>query len=194
MKLAFCTYMWNHHLGSICIEIAKYLKDDFKMLLSLPVDCDAVKTCARCGLPVTPPNEPWIVCSSMANEGKLKVACNEIILKADVAIIGGMPSWASDIIKQRIKEGKLTFFMGERYFKIPRRWFDSLNPWRLWGWYKIYRLFQRTNVHYLTMSHWCAEDLAFFHACKDRIWRWGYLTPVSEKPTEKLASENLRLA
>lgn len=49
------------------------------------------------------------------------------------------------------------------------------------------------NVHYLTMNHWCRDDLRFYHGCKGRIWRWGYLTKVSAQPPIKHENNKLEI-
>lgn len=43
------------------------------------------------------------------------------------------------------------------------------------------------------MSHWCADDLRFFRACRNRIWRWGYLIDVSVAPVKKPLHEKVRV-
>ena len=191
--VVFCTSMWNHHLGPVCVEMEKRLGDDFRLLLSLPLDNKYVKACGNCGLTVVPPNEPWIVGPPARDEGAENDRYAALILDAHVAVVGAMAHWASDAIRRRVDQGKLTFFMGERFFKSPWRWFDYLNPRQVLRWYRVHRFYSRRNVHYLAMSHWCADDLAFLHACKGRVWRWGYLPPVSDKPTEKPVREKVRI-
>ena len=96
-------------------------------------------------------------------------------------------------LERRLKAGKLSFKLGERLLKNPVTWRQILNPrfWHKWFW--IHRHFNHSSLHFLTMSYWCADDLRFFRVCKNRIWRWGYLTDVSASPIVKPIHEKVRI-
>ena len=188
-----CTNIWNHHLGPVCQELARQLGGDFRMLLSRPLQSPESIARVKNGWKLVPPDEPWIVGPPVADSDWETGPYNELIREAEVAIIGSTFARAWSAIRRRVRAGKLTFFMNERFFKNPRRWFDWLNPRRLLSWYRLHRLLSPVNVHYLTMNHWCADDLAFLHACTGRTWRWGYLVAVSDAPTPKPVREKVHI-
>ena len=163
--IMLCTNLWNHHLGPVCREMARLNGADFKMVLSEPLDTPLSKERIRNGWALLPPKEPWIVQPPLAELDWKTGIYNDLIWKADVAIIGATSRYAWSTIRKRGRAGKLTFFMNERFFKISRHWKDWVNPRRLASWYRLHLLLSPVNVHYLTMNHWCADDLAFLHAC-----------------------------
>ena len=193
MRLAFCTNIWNHHQAPVCYELAKLLGADFKMFVYQPLDCRFSRERIAMGWNLIPPDEPWIVGPPKTKADLCSDFYQGWIGTADVLVFGSNCYFDNDMLKRRLKAGKLSFRMGERLLKLPVRWYHWISPrfYKRWLW--LHQEFNFKALHYLTMSHWCADDLAFFHACKGRIWRWGYLTPVSEKPTEKPAREKIRI-
>ena len=186
----YITVIWTHHQEYVCRELHKLLGDSFKLILTLPLDDKTSHERIAMGWNLIPPKEDWIIGPPTTGSEMSSLDYSYYILNADVVVMGG--DMAGDkLVRRRVKSGKLTIFQGERFFKIAWRWWNWLSPRFLKRWYCTWRNFHAKNIHYLTMSHWCADDLAFFHACKGRIWRWGYLTPVSEKPTEKPAREKV---
>lgn len=188
----YITVIWTHHQKYVCRELHKLLGDDFKLILTSPLDGKTSRERTAMGWNLIPPKEDWIIGPPATGDEMPSIDYAYYILNADIVVMGGGMA-GDEFVKRRVKEGKLTIFQGERYFKIAWRWWNWLSPRFLKRWFCTWRNFHAKNIHYLTMSHWCAEDLAFFHACKGRIWRWGYLTPVSEKPTEKPAHEKVRI-
>ncbi len=89
------------------------------------------------------------------------------------------------MLEARHRAGKLNFRMGERFFKIPRPWYWLLWPRKWLARWIVGRRFRRAGLHFLTMGHWCAEDLKYYGARDGHIWRWGYLTAVSPKCPQK---------
>ena len=215
--IVLCTNLWNHHMGPVCREMARLNGVDFKMVLSEPLDMlerieggrSDWKASASGGEPKTepaakaapcvayegllPPREPWIVQPPRTEADWQTGVYNDLIWTADVAIIGATSRYAWRTIRKRVRTGKLTFFMNERFFKIPRGWKYWLNPRRHASWFRTHLLLSPPNVHYLTMNHWCADDLAFFRGCTGRTWRWGYLVAVSAEPTPKPVREKVRI-
>lgn len=188
-----CTNLWNHHMGPVCREMARLNGPDFKMVLSEPLDSRSSKERIKNGWMLLPPKEPWIVQPPRTEADWQTGVYNDLIWTADVAIIGATSRYAWRTIRKRVRTGKLTFFMNERFFKIPRGWKYWLNPRRHASWFRTHLLLSPPNVHYLTMNHWCADDLAFFRGCTGRTWRWGYLVAVSAEPTPKPVREKVRI-
>lgn len=186
MKVAYCTNIWNHHQGPVCRELAKLLGSDFKMFVFQPLDCDWSRERLSMGWNLIPPNEPWIVGPPKRGTEISSSFFQGWIESADVLIYGENRYFDHAALMRRLERGKLSFKMGERLLKSPCYWYQMLSPFFLRRWLGTHRALNQHSLHYLTMSHWCTHDLRFFRACKGRIWRWGYLTEVSEHPTRKV--------
>ena len=191
--LILCTNSWSHHMGPLCRELSKALNGEFRMLISRPLTHPDSVARMKNGWIITPPKESWIIGPPKSDVAWFTGPYNDLILRSEVAIIGAVSIGAAGTIQKRVRQGKLTFFMGERIFKKPRLWTDYLNPRRIASWIRMHICYSHLNVHYLTMGHGCVEDLRFLHACRGRIWRWGYLAQVSSSPVEKSPHEKIRI-
>lgn len=185
MRLAYCTNIWSHHQGPVCREFAKLLGDGFRMFVFQPLDCVWSKERQAMGWNLIPPNEPWIVGPPKTTKELSDNFFQGWIESADVLVYGENHYFDHEALLRRLKHGRLSFKMGERLLKSQMRWYWWFSPFFIRRWFITHNSFNYQSLHYLSMSHWCARDLHFFHACKGRIWRWGYLTEVSKTPTEK---------
>lgn len=195
MKLAYCTNIWNHHQGPVCTELAKLLgPDDFRLLLHQPLDHKYSLDRINMGWDLNPPDVPWIVgppktCSDVDYSEYAKT-----VMEADAIVFNSeLPYMTGDMLRARHRQGKLNLRMGERIYRGGRSWWYAFSPKKWLGRMVVRHRFESAGLHFLTMSHWCADDLAYLHACKGRTWRWGYLTPVSETCVEKPGRDKIRI-
>lgn len=181
MKLAYCTNIWNHHQGPVCTELARLLGSEFKLLLHQPLDYKYSVERINMGWNLNPPDEPWIVgppktCASVDYSEYVK-----IVMEADAIVFNSeLPYMTWDMFRIRHRQGKLNLRMGERIYRGGRPWWLTLSIKKWLGRMVVRRRFESSGLHFLTMSHWCADDLSYLHVCKGRTWRWGYLTPISD--------------
>ena len=175
----------------VCREFATLLGDDFKMCLFQPLSCDWSQERIQLGWDLVPPDEPWIILPPENPEATTRVI--SLVSEADVAVIGISPYMPKEIITLRKRNHRLTFIMGERFFKKKRRILDFLNPYQWRRWFGVHLRLNHPSFHYLTMNYYCAEDLRFLHVCVGRIWTWGYLTPVSPTIPTKKHSGKMRI-
>lgn len=192
--VVFCTNIWNHHQGPVAVELARQTCGDFKMLLHQPLDHIYSKERQMLGWNIVPPSEDWIVGPPKATNLCDYSAYVKFAMDADVLLLDGIPPYLDfRMLRSRYKQGKVTFVMGERFFKEKRPWYFCLSLRKLVGrlitWYR----YESAHIHFLTMSHWCLEDLSYYGICKGRTWRWGYLTEVSSACTQKDHGEKLRV-
>ena len=195
MKLAYCTNIWNHHQGPVCTELAKLLgPDDFKLLLHQPLDHKYSLERINMGWNLIPPEEPWIVkppktCADVDYSEHVK-----IVMEADAIVFNSeLPYMTWDMLRERHRNGKLNLRMGERIYRGGRPWWYPFSPKKWAGRMVVRHRFESAGLHFLTMSHWCADDLRYLHTCKGRTWRWGYLTPVSETCIERPKRDKVRI-
>ena len=117
------------------------------------------------------------VVKSYENESSYKEAMR-IGLESDVVITGNAPD---EFIIERIKQGKLTFRYGERYFK-EGRW-RILDPRVLIGCYnRDIKYRKNKNMYMLCCSAYAADDCRFIHSYPNRTYKWAYFTDVSTIP------------
>lgn len=194
MKICFCTNIWNHHQGPVARELAKLLPaGDFRLFVYQPLDCEWSRERIAMGWNLLPPDEPWIVGPPKTMDELKDGFFQGWIESADVLIYGDNKYFDFAALERRLSSGKLSFKVGERLLKNPVTWRDWFAP-RFWHkWLYIHNRLNRPSLHYLTMSHWCTDDLRFFRACKGRIWRWGYLTNVSKAPVERPMCAKVRI-
>ena len=191
--ITYCTAIWTHHQSEVCRELHNILGDDFRMVLTLPLDAQLSRERMAMGWNLTPPDEDWIVGPPKTVAEARQVDYSKYIVDPDVAVLGWIPEVPDSLVMRRVRSGKLTFFQSERLFKQKPTFKDWLNPfylkWRLSLWRKLHP----KNVHFLTLSYWCVEDLEALGVCRGRTWKWGYLTAVSDRPTEKPKHTKVRI-
>ena len=195
MKLAYCTNIWNHHQGPVCTELAKLLgPDDFKLLLHQPLDHKYSLERIAMGWNLNPPDEPWIVgppktCEEVDYSEYVRIAneADAIVFNSEIPYV----TW--DMLRERHRQGKLNLRMGERIYRGGRPWWYPFSPKKWIGRMVVRHRFESAGLHFLTMSHWCADDLRYLRAYKGRAWRWGYLTPVSAMCVNKPKRDKVRI-
>lgn len=180
-------------MGPVCCELYNLLGNGFRMLISRPLMHPESIAREQNGWTIIPPNKSWIIGPPRTDEEWMLGPYNDLIYNSEVAVIGSTSVFAMQTIRKRIRDGKLTFFMGERFFKKPLNWKDCLNPRRLYALIRQHQICSHKNVHYLTMGHGCLDDLQFLHGCKGRIWRWGYLASVSSAPHNRTVHNKVRI-
>lgn len=194
MKIAFCTNIWNHHQGPVAIELARLLGEDFRLLLHQPLDHKYSKERIALGWELTPPDVGWIVgppkSEAEANYGEYR----RIAIGADVLLLDGMPPYLDyRILAWRHRQGKINLMMVERFFKQGIPWYWTFWPRKIVLRWIVCRRFRAAGIHFLTMSHWCKDDLAYYWVSQRNIWRWGYLTAVSADCPKKKINERIRI-
>ena len=193
VKLAFAIPLWNHHMGPVCIELARLLgEDNFRLLLLLTKKEPGYKAMTEAGWDLLPPRESWVVGYPECAQDILEGTYSKIIKNAEVLVV---PTgyFSLPAVKERIANGKLTFAIGERLFKEPISWRKIFNPRWIKNCIKTRYLLSPKNVHYLTMGHWCEEDLTAIRACKGRIWRFGYWTDIPAVCPQREPLSNRRI-
>lgn len=98
-----------------------------------------------------------------------------LIKQADVVIIGSAPN---SLIRQRLKDNKITFRYSERLlkrglelWKYPYRFLR----WRMCG-------FSRPCIYILCASAYAAQDYAKFSLFRNRCFKWGYFPKTYHYP------------
>ena len=164
MDIVFVSNYFNHHQKSLSENLYKKSGGSFTFIQTEPMSEERIRLGWKTELP------SYVKCS---NESPAAYAeAISMINSADVVIMGSAPS---KMIRQRIKDRKLTFRYSERIFK--KRDIDLLR------WLKYYirsRMEKRGNVYYLCSSAYAPRDYARCGVNPDKCYKWGYFPETKE--------------
>ena len=163
MKITFISNYFNHHQSSLALALYDLLGEDYRFVATMSVPEFRVKL----GYQDMNKDYPFIH-RAYENEEEKKKA-QGLADTSDVVIIGN----ASDAyIKNRLKQGKLTFKATERLHKkkmTPYQWGKAILRILLY-----HARFQNKNLHILAASAYVAYDFSLFHCYQDKIYKFGY--------------------
>jgi hypothetical protein len=83
-------------------------------------------------------------------------------------------------LADRVRCGKLTFYMSERWWKPPLGMARVLDPRYAWMAARFCRLAQSPCFHFLPMGGYAAGDMRRIAPFQGRLWNWGYFTAVPD--------------
>ncbi len=131
-------------------------------------------------------NEPFII--RFWQSDKTKIEALRWIDQADMVIQGHFPI---RYVRERIKQGKLTFAKQERFWKKPPSLRRRIT--RLPRLYKNYYSVNRTNYHLLAIGAWAAQDLNDMGIFENRSWKFGYFMDTPEYRVKKQRGDEVSL-
>ena len=129
--------------------------------------------------------EPYIL--RFSHSAEQRETSLKWINDADVVIQGRFPI---QYVRQRIRQGKLTFACQERLWKKSPSLLRILS--RLPHLIKNYYSVNKPNYHFLAIGRYAAQDLNQLGIFKNRSWRFGYFIDCPEQ-IQKKQSTHLKL-
>ncbi len=171
MKVVLLTNMVSHHQMDFARAMAKLLGgDSFRavFLKTVPEERLVMKWLGDDDF-----NEPFII--RFWQSDKTKMEARRWIDQADVVIQGHFPI---RYVRERIKQGKLTFAKQERFWKKPPAIRRRIT--RLPRLYRNYWSVNRENYHFLAIGARAAQDLNELGIFKGRSWKFGYFMDTPE--------------
>ena len=99
--------------------------------------------------------------------------------EADVVLTGERDL---DRITDRVRQGRMTFYMSERWWKPPLGSMRLLYPGFAWMALRFSRLARSPHFHFLAIGSHAAEDLRRIASLEGRAWSWGYFTQLPPAP------------
>lgn len=124
---------------------------------------------------------PYILRMYESNENERRA--RKLILEANVIRTGGEPI---ELIKERLRRGKLTFRSTERMFKGPL-WKDVL---RFPRFYKHYIQYSNSNYRILCQSAYSANDMSLCgEFYKERCYKFAYFTQIPDVEISDIVSQ-----
>ncbi len=131
-------------------------------------------------------NQPFII--RFWQSDKTKMEALRWIEQADVVIQGAFPI---QYVRERIKQGKLTFAAQERFWKKPPSVRRRIT--RLPRLYRNYYSVNRQNYHFLAIGAYAAQDLNGLGIFEGRSWKFGYFMDTPAWQKKKLSGDSVQL-
>lgn len=129
-------------------------------------------------------NLPWLIQAWKSPEAD-KIA-RELIISADTVM------WCNNLyihlIKERLKQGKLTFEIGERWLK--RGLLNLLSPRLIKSQFYYHSFFRNRPLYRLNASAYAANDMRLMHSFRNKMFKWGYFTKCKENVTKPPQTDN----
>lgn len=125
-------------------------------------------------------SKPYLLQAWM--NSKCEAKAMEIARNAEIAIIGGYMALRYQI--ERLKEDRLTFEMGERWFKHWHNFFSPRLLKNIWN-YHI-RGWRRRPFYKLCSSAFAVNDQYDLKTFRGRCYKWGYFTKVEDLNIEEV--------
>lgn len=165
MKFAFCSNFLTHHQLPFCLEMYARLGGDFTFVATEPMAQEQ----RALGYPDLNGEYPFVIRAYEGEEQEQLAA--ERINTADVVVLGSAPL---QLIRQRLKDKKLTFIYSERLYK---------RGYEAWKWpVRVVRFFRKygrhKSLHLLCASAYTAGDFARTWTFLNKAYRWGYFPEV----------------
>lgn len=175
MKLVFVSNYYNHHQSALSESFAKANGVEYSFIETEQMDQERKSLgWGDCTYP------KFVKQSYISNESEKE--CLRLIEEADVVIYGSAPI---EMIKNRLKQGKLTFKYSERMYKGGFKWYEQ--PLRLFmnfrrGWCK-------KNHYLLCASAYAYADYQKTFNFSNRAYNWGYFPAVKSYNIEELIKD-----
>jgi len=169
MKVAFFLNRLNHHQINIADEFYEKLGDDYKF-----VELCEPNEGSQKGDSTDFSNRPYLI-QAWKNACERKRA-EKIALLMDACVFGTI--FSLPFQELRLKEGKLSFEVSERWLK--RGIVNIFSPVLLKNmWYYFSRNWKRKPLYKLCSSAFAASDHYHLNMYQDKCYKWGYFTKVN---------------
>ena len=163
MKIAYLTNMAAYHQVEFARAMATELSEsDFRLVFHRPIRPGRAEMGWKDDYP-----DAFII-RYYQSEAERHEA-EEWIRDADVVIQGRFPV---RYVKERIRQGKLTFAHQERLWKKPSSGAQLVS--RIPHLYRNYYSVRQANYHFLSIGPYAAQDLNALGIFRGRSWRFGY--------------------
>ena len=163
MKIVFLSNIFCHLQKPISDLLYKHTEGNYWFIETQKMPEE------RASLGYTSPDEPYKVFYSPENKAEII----QLVNHADVVLHGLAPY---ELVKERVRKGKLTFFYSERVFKkkVSLKLFLYLfrEYYRQWG--------GRKNAYLLAASAYAAFDFRKMLCFRNKAYKWGYFSEAKK--------------
>lgn len=181
MRLLHMSNIVSHHQLPLARCLADLVgNDNFRFAATGSPSGERQRLGFKCDDP-----DPWILRAG-DNEADCK-QCERWCKEADVVLFGER---LFDRMKERLDNGKLTFYMSERWWKPPIGMARLLHPRFALMTKQFLNLTSSPFLHYLALGDYAAADMKRIASFTGRMWRWGYFTTTPDPLPSCSSKEN----
>lgn len=162
MRIIFISNYMSHHQYFLSEELYKQTSGKYTFIATEPITEERIKL----GWPTI--KSSYLVEMTTDNAVELQ----KMIMEADAVILGSAPYY---LIKNRIRNNKLTFTYGERPYKKKPSLLTLMVHW-----VRYISQYHHPNVYRLCASAFSPIDYARTNTYVGKSYRWGYFTEVKE--------------
>jgi glycosyltransferase involved in cell wall biosynthesis len=180
-SILMMTNMPSHHKIPLGEELFKLLGEKFRMAFTSPLD----KERRSLGWEDSNKAIPWAIRVWESKEQEEYL--HRCIDTFDCVVKGHAPT---NMVRERIRSGKLTFLFSERIFK------RGFIPGFVWWFRRLARDYwplDRSNYHLLAAGAYCPLDMQRVGMFKDRTWTSAYFPAVRTEPPPPRANKIVKM-
>lgn len=177
MKLVFLTNLIHHHQIPLADEFYRVLGDNYKYVITETMPEFLIR-----GGYNNKVNKPYLL--SIGDDGENLKTVKRLVDDADIVIIGSAPE---TLVKNRLKNNKLTFHYSERWFK--KITWRNFTPKAILNLYKNHIRYRKSESYMLCASAFTASDVNSVFCYPNKCFKWGYFTAVEDLDLEKILQQ-----
>lgn len=174
--IIFVSNFFNHHQQPISEQLYKLTDGNYRFIEMEPMP----ESFKNGGYP-TYDDLPMLI-QAWKSETELKKSF-ELIKNSDVVLYGNL--YKFNLINKRLKNGLLTFEVGERWFKRSGGG-NLLSPRLLMSQAWYHAKFYNKPLYRLCASAYASADLYKLKSFKNKCYKWGYFTIVPNLDVENI--------
>lgn len=165
MKLTFISNYINHHQIPFSDACFERIGADYAFIQTRPMEKERLAM----GWSREGENLPYVYCLYEEEQ-----YCRGLIMESDVLLAG----WTDreDLIRERLRAGKLTVRISERLYR-EGQW-KAISPRGLWQKYKDHVRYRKGSVYLLCAGAYVPSDFHLIGAYPEKMFRWGYFPPT----------------
>lgn len=175
MRIAFISNFLNHHQIHLSRELYRLTNGNFCFIETEPMPQKFVAT----GYPDYS-NEAFVV-KAWKNSQEYQNAL-KIVTDSDAVLF---TPYAFNIVKARLKTEKLSFDVGERWFKQGLK--NILSPTLIKMQWFYHTQMNKKNKYKLCSSAFGYRDQYYLHSYINKCYKWGYFTKVEDLDFQTLS-------
>lgn len=161
MKITFISNYINHHQLPLSNELYGRLGEDYRYIQTEPMEEDRVKM----GWGTEVKEIPYLL-----KYYEEKEACEELLMKSDVVIVGGISD--ESCVIPRLEKGLFTIRYSERIYK-DAQW-KRFSPRGLKQKYHDFIRFRNSQYYLFCAGGYVGDDYNLIKSFPDKMLKWGY--------------------
>ena len=170
--IVFVSNFLNHHQIPLSEELCKLTEGNYRFVELKPMP----ESFKIAGYPQYD-DSPFLI-----QAWRDQKQAQSLIVKSDVVLYGNISDYY--LINRRLNDGKLTFEVGERWFK--KGFINVISPRLLRSMWYYYTSFHNKPLYRLCASAYASNDLYKLGMFKSKCFKWGYFTVVRQLDIEKI--------